>query len=586
MKREKKDMKEKKERMIDIKVSSHSETERRNRMLLKAALINNKYMKVEIVVNRRIERLYEEYMTLIDGLKGKTKDERFELYESMTKRLYPHAEKVVDLEDQLNENRKDYQRKFKEWFFVICKSSFSNGRFGETCFELYKKEIVKKSKKDKCSSKIYAHKVILALGLMGLLEKVKENYSHSKENPHGYQYKIDYFKWFELMKGVSKGNVSISLDFEVDWTGYEDWYGERQFETIKSMTVERKLYEQAKFYLNEFDDYFFSTTLKADEKKHFTDKWFAARAVCAIAEHDTYHMLRHSDDSEENDEEKLIYNAGRYYTCLTNMHNEIRKELRIDGEQVVEVDISSAQPAMLGLLLRERYPNVKSSWLEHCEKGDFYEWIGSIILGRKITPDERKVIKLLIMRMLYIAQRPTETQDETPFWWYLKTYIQEKNPSKKENLGKGKLFKSFDFIVMSYLQAEEPELYKMVYDARTNLKEVKRRKPTAKGKTTKKRNNLSINMTEMEVKYIKACLKAIAPDVKYFYTIHDCIGCKKSDAAKVKEVMVAVGKEMFGATLNVKLESSEGETIMDDFKFILEEVVMKKKVWSSEEKAA
>ena len=58
----------------------------------------NKYMKVEIVVNRRIERLYEEYMTLIDGLKGKRKDERFELYESMTKRLYPHAEKVVDLE--------------------------------------------------------------------------------------------------------------------------------------------------------------------------------------------------------------------------------------------------------------------------------------------------------------------------------------------------------------------------------------------------------------------------------------------------------------------------------------------------------
>ena len=543
-------------------------------------------MKVEIVVNRRIERLYEEYMTLIDGLKGKTKDERFELYESMTKRLYPHAEKVVDLEDLLNENRKDYQRKFKEWFFVICKSSFSNGRFGETCFELYKKEIVKKSKKDKCSSKIYAHKVILALGLMGLLEKVKENYSHSKENPHGYQYKIDYFKWFELMKGVSKGNVSISLDFEVDWTGYEDWYGERQFETIKSMTVERKLYEQAKFYLNEFDDYFFSTTLKADEKKHFTDKWFAARAVCAIAEHDTYHMLRHSDDSEENDEEKLIYNAGRYYTCLTNMHNEIRKELRIDGEQVVEVDISSAQPAMLGLLLRERYPDIRSAWLEHCEKGDFYEWIGSIVLGRKITPEERKVIKLLIMRMLYIAQRPTEKKDNTSFGTYLKKYIKEKNPSKKENLGKGKLFKSFDFIVMSYLKAEEPKLYKLVYEHRTKLKEVKRRKPTAKGKTTKKRNNLSISMTEMEVKYIKACLKAIAPEVKYFYTIHDCIGCKASDAEKVRQAMLAVGKEMFDATLNIKLEKGTGETIMDDFKFIPEEVVMKKKGWCPEKKAA
>ena len=93
-------------------------------------------------------------------------------------------------------------------------------------------------------------------------------------------------------------------------------------------------------------------------------------------------------------------------------------------------------------------------------------------------------------------------------------------------------------------------------------------------------------MTEMEVKYIKACLKAIAPDVHYFYTIHDCIGCKASDAAKVKEVMVAVGKEMFDANLNIKLESGTGETIMDDFKFIPEEVVMKKKGWGSVKQAA
>ena len=543
-------------------------------------------MKVDIVISRRIERLYEKYMTLIDSLKGKTKDERFELYESMTRRLYPHAKKIVNLEDQLNEERKDYQRKFKEWFFVICKSSFSNGRFGETCFELYKKEIVKKSKKDKCSSKIYAHKVILALGLMGLLEKVKENYSHSRENAHGYHYKIDYFRWFELTKGVSKGNVAISLDIEIDWTGYEDWYGERQFETIKSMTVEPQLYEQAKSYLERYDEYFFTTTLKEGEKKHFTDKWFAARAVCAIAEHDTYYMLRHSDDSEDNNEEKFIYNAGRYYTCLTNMRNEIRKELRIDGEPVVEVDISAAQPTMLGLLLRERYPDIRSAWLEHCEKGDFYEWIGSIILGRKITPEERKVIKLLIMRMLYIAQKPTDKKDNTSFEIYLKKYIKEKKPSKKENLGKGKLFKSFDFIVMSYLKANEPKLYELVYEHRTNLKKVKRKKPTATGRTTKKRNDLSINMTKMEVKYIKACLKAIAPDVKYFYTIHDCVGCKASDAEKVKQTMIAIGKEMFDATLNIKLESSSGETIMDDFKFIPEEVVMKKKGWGSVKQAA
>ena len=544
-------------------------------------------MKVDIVVSRRVERLYKEYMTLIESLRSKTKEERFELYESMTNRLYPHAKKVVDLEDQLNEERKDYQRKFKEWFLVICNWTFSNANFGETCFELFKKEVVKKSKKDKRSSKIYAHKVILALGLMGLLEKVKENYSHSKENPHGYQYEIDWLKWVELMKGVSRGNVSMSLDFEVDWTGYEDWFGERQYETIKSMTVEPKVYDKAKTYLEKFDEYFFSTTLAADERKHLTDKWFAARSLTAIAEHDTYYMLRHSDDSEDNDEEKMIHNAGRYYTCLTNMQGEVRREaLLIDGEQVVEVDISSAQPAMLGLLLRERYPDVKSAWLAHCEKGDFYEWIGRMAIGRGITEEERKAIKLLVMRLLYTAIKPTETQDETPFWWYLKTYLKEKDASKKEHLATGKLFKSFDFILMSYLKAEEPKLYELVYEHRTNLKKVRRRKATAAGRTTKKRNNLSIRMTEMEVKYIKACLKAIAPEVKYFYTIHDCIGCKTSDAEKVKQAMLAVGKDMFDATLNIKLESRTGKTIMGDFKFIPEEVVMKKKGWGSVKQAA
>ena len=543
-------------------------------------------MKIDIVVNRRIERLYKEYMTLIEDLRVKTKEERLELYESMTRRVYPHATKVVNLEDQLNEDRKDYQRKFKEWFFVICKSSFSNGRFGETCFELFKKEIVKKSKEDKCSSKIYAHKVILALGLMGLLEGVKENYSHSRDSSHGYHYKVDYLRWFELTKGVSKGNVSISLDLEVDWTGYEDWYGERQFETIKLMSVEPKLYEQAKTYLTKYDEYFFTTTLKEGEKKHFTDKWFAARAVSAIAEHDTYHMLRHSDDSEDNDEEKLIYNAGRYYTCLTNMHGDIRRELRIDGEPVVEVDISAAQPTMLGLLLRKRHPDVRSAWLEHCMKGDFYEWIGSIILGRKITPDERKVIKVLVMRLLYIAQKPTEKTDNTSFETYLKKYIKEKNPSRKENLGKGKLFKSFDFILMSYLKTEEPRLYELIYEHRTKLKKVRRRKPTATGRTTKMRNDLSMEMTKMEVKYMKRVLAVIAPYVKYFYTIHDCVGCKASDAEKVRQAMLAVGKEMFDATLNIKLEKGTGETIMDDFKFIPEEVVMKKKGWKPEKMAA
>ena len=544
-------------------------------------------MKVKIVSNRRIERLYEEYITLIDGLKAMTREERFELYSNMTETLYPHAKKVFDLEDQLNEERKDYQRKFKEWFFVICNWTFSGAHFGETCFELYKKEVIKKSKKDKQSSKIYAHKVILALGLMGYFESVKENYSHSTKGSHGYNYRVDMFKWVELAMSVPRGNVSVSLDIEVDWSGYEDWYGERQYETFSLMTVKPNIYERAKNYLDEFDEYFYTTTLKEDEKKHLTDKWSAAKAITSIAEHDYYFMLRHSDDSEKNDEDKMIHNAGRYYHCLSNVNGEVRKEcLLIDGEQIVEVDVSAAQPTMLGLLLRDNHPDIKSAWIEHCEKGDFYEWVGRLVLGRGIMKDERQVIKTLVMRMLYTPLKPTEKKDGTPFKWYLKKYLTETNPCKRERLEDGGLFRTFDFIIMTYLKANEPELYKLVYDARTNLKEVKRKKPTAAGKRTKKRNNLSIMMTEMEVRYIKAVLKAIAPHIQHFYTIHDCIGCKAGDAEKVKAAMLSVAKEMFGANLNIKLESSSGETIMDDFKFVPEEVVMKKKGWQQEKKAA
>ena len=544
-------------------------------------------MKIEIIVSGRIERMYEEYLTFIEKLRVKTKEERFELYESKTKTLLPHAKKVVDLEDQIQEERKDYQRKFKEWFFVICNWTFSSAHFGETCFDLFKKEIVKKSKRDKQSSKIYAHKVVLALGLMGYFESVKENYCYSAKGSHGYNYRVDMLKWVELAMSVPRGNVSVSLDIDIDWTGYEDWFGERQYETFSMMSVKQNVYEQAKNYLDEFDNYFYTTTLKEDEKKHITDKWSAAKAIIAIAEHNNYFMLRHSDDSEKNNQDKMIHNAGRYYHCLTNVRGDVRREcLLIDGEPIVEVDVSAAQPTMLGLLLRDNHPDIKSAWLEHCEKGDFYEWVGRMVLGRVITKEERKVIKLLVMRMLYTPKKPNEKQDKTPFKWYLKKYLAETNPSKRERLEDGGLFRTFDFIIMSYLKAEEPKLYKLVYEARTNLREVKRKKPTAAGRTTKKRNDLSIKMTEMEVKYIKAVLKAIAPHIQYFYTIHDCIGCKASEAEKAKAAMLSVAKDMFGANLNIKLECSSGETIMDDFKFVPEEVVMKKKGWYQEKKVA
>ena len=36
-------------------------------------------MKAEIVISSKVERLYKEYMALVDELKAKTKEERMEL---------------------------------------------------------------------------------------------------------------------------------------------------------------------------------------------------------------------------------------------------------------------------------------------------------------------------------------------------------------------------------------------------------------------------------------------------------------------------------------------------------------------------
>ena len=76
-------------------------------------------MKINKIVSGRVERLYQEYGSLLEELRTKSKDERMELYDRMSRTLFPHSKKTFNLEDQLNEHRKDYQRKFKEWFLVL-----------------------------------------------------------------------------------------------------------------------------------------------------------------------------------------------------------------------------------------------------------------------------------------------------------------------------------------------------------------------------------------------------------------------------------------------------------------------------------
>ena len=79
---------------------------------------------------------------------------------------------------------------------------------------------------------------------------------------------------------------------------------------------------------------------------------------------------------------------------MTNMKSDIRhKYIRLDGELVIEIDVSSAQPTFLGIMLY-RETGIMTEWLKQCLSGTFYEWIQE----KTNTPEDRKTIKIWMMQ--------------------------------------------------------------------------------------------------------------------------------------------------------------------------------------------
>jgi hypothetical protein len=114
--------------------------------------------------------------------------------------------------------------------------------------------------------------------------------------------------------------------------------------------------------------------------------------------------------------------AGRLHYAMTNLPKALRRGVQYDGEELVEIDVSSCQPFLAGLMLyedalasRPDWPwvqdfiaNEKRRYLEDVIGGVFYEQIGEAI-GFK---GERSDLKQAILAEVFFSSEEQAAQSE------------------------------------------------------------------------------------------------------------------------------------------------------------------------------
>ena len=64
---------------------------------------------------------------------------------------------------------------------------------------------------------------------------------------------------------------------------------------------------------------------------------------------------------------------------------------------------------------------------------------------------------------------------------------------------------------------------------------------------------LSYDLVKMEVEYIKACIKALPEDIK-FWTIYDCICVPESRSKEVQCIMEEVSRRLYGEDIQLSIK--------------------------------
>ena len=471
--------------------------------------------------------------------------------------------KLPDLEPLIvgNDPRvMSFRSKFKEWFMVVCAYSLSPYTLGQTSYSHYLNNPHWQGTKVK-GNKVYPQRVILALGMMGIFYGLKTNYLHVNDmaKDHGREYYVNVDKLAEwtMTSTESARNFSEPItsspaenvwtmtlsadndDFDYSfveknneasrqsWSLYDDWFSYRQYEAISSISVLPECYERACQFISSCTYQMFSAIKDKDKKKELRGRYRNCQLLINLHNGDVGCC-------------KVDDKGGRFYSMMVCMGKDYRRAcLQLDGERIVEVDVSSSQPTLIGLKTKKDTGKT-TEWLMHCLDGDFYEWAKEIT-GVKV---KREQVKKYVMRYLFSCYGASLSKDIQ--WEHLPPDIKEYKRG----------YRKFEQKLTSYLKDNEPEVY--------NLIEGHKRIPVWTEKTwtdqwKKKRKGkwcsvLPVEMQKTEVVFIKTCLARLPKDMKFF-TIHDAICVKESDGEIVKAVMEKVSQDLYGEKISVKIEN-------------------------------
>ena len=533
-------------------------------------------MDVVIENNPVINRVWDEWLVLDQELSSLSKEKRMELYERYQWIFKKETKRFVELESIYSSSHWRHNREeLHRWFYVVCGYMLSRVHLGDNSYYVYLTRFRKMFNRKKCTSKDFPKQVLLVLGMLGYITGLDQDYSYapgSKKN-HGYHYVIDKEKlihwdypkgcsvsYFGMPEWVVSKTSPITFkeygkDYDrISWTLHPDWLAQRQYESIASVEVLEEGVRTTSMWMFNFKEYENYHNLTEKKQNELKERWLSYQKLrdldCGI-------IGGCKDDSDKPDGKGY---AGRFYTCMTNMKSEDRhKYLRLDGELITEVDVSSAQPTFLGIMMYKE-TGVMSEWLRQClsKTTDFYEWIKD----KTNTQEDRKTIKKWMMQFMYSCFQPDKPKDYKEEHKITYEFRKTEDP-----------FLCFQQRLFRFLEKNEPAIYKMIIWYKKHP-EYRKDKPLYqtylddKGKDRKKKvgegkwcSMLSYDLVKMEVEYIQRCIHSLPEDMKFF-TIHDCICVKESDSLRVQGIMERVSQEMYGDDITIRVKR---ENTSEDF---------------------
>ena len=525
-------------------------------------------MDVIMENNPVINRVWNEWLVLDQELSSLSKEKRMELYEGYQWIFKKETKRFVELEAIYSSSHWRHNREeLHKWFYVVCGFMLSRVHLGDNSYYVYLTRFKKQFNRKKCTSKDFSKQVLLVLGMLGYITGLDQDYSYSpgRKRNHGYHYVIDKEKlihwdypdnssvsYYGMPEWVMSETRPITFkeygkDYDrISWTLHPDWLAQRQYETIASVKVLEEGVRTTSKWMFNFKEYQNYYNLPEDKQEEIRERWLS------------YQKLRNLDCGviggclDDSDRPGGKGYAGRFYSIMTNMKSEDRhKFLRLDGELITEVDVSSAQPSFLGIMMYKE-TGVMSEWLRQClsKTTDFYEWIKE----KTNTQEDRKTIKKWMMQYMYSCYQSNVKRDydkpHKPTYEFRKTedpflcFQQRLNEFLKKS--EPAIYHKIDWYKRNPVFREDKDIYKEYVDVNGN----DRKKKVGQGKWC---SMLSYDLVKMEVEYIKKCLHFLPEDMKFF-TIHDCICSKESDSMLLKSIMEKVSREMYGEDITLMLK--------------------------------